>query len=449
MGFAAYLRQSLWDFILCVCAASSLCYVCLIAFQATSPLQGNIPLIVGVCAAILLVFFAIAQRPMTAAIGSAVLVVAFCAAVVGAWRASGAESLFSDGQGNYVYAVVLFALCSVLTFVLSRWKVPAVVLLAGGLVLCAAMEYLYWQGKVLAVALFGVSAAALIAYRSYQSGLRGSQTEDVSFSATAITALLIAALGAGLSCGVFALAVAPLNPPNVTIKLITKHVRVQEEHLRGVGDTLSVENKELFSTNTNTEQQNADGEQGQLKQQENMDDTQKTDSDQSTPNAGSALGLDSSADNDAGTATSMHVPDWLPFVAGLLALLLVAAVIGIRKVLRRRWLTHLRRKSPAAQVEGLYLYFLRGFGRMGVPLPACQTIGEHARDIEAQSMNFEQVQSDPVFTQLAQEYAAVVYGSHEPGDETLGLFYDYYAAFHKRAVRFAGRLKYLYLFFRM
>ena len=65
MGFAAYLRQSLWDFILCVCAASSLCYVCLIAFQATSPLQGNIPLIVGVCAAILLVFFAIAQRPMT------------------------------------------------------------------------------------------------------------------------------------------------------------------------------------------------------------------------------------------------------------------------------------------------------------------------------------------------------------------------------------------------
>lgn len=448
MSFSAYLRQSLWDYILCICAASSLCSSCLIAFQATSPLQGNVPLVIAVNAAILALLFIIAYRPLSAGIGAAALVVVFCVAIVAAWRISGVEILFGDGQGNGVFAVIIFTLSSVLTFVLSRKKTLTIVLLVGGAILSAAMEYLYWQGHVLSIAIFIISAGALIAYRNYQDGLRGSQTEAVSFSTTAIATVLVTALGTGLSFGLFAVVISPLSPPNVVVKLITEHKRVQEEHLRGVGDTLNVENKNLFSLNTSTEQQDATGNEGQLQQKNNMDDVKQANSDQTSANAGSAFALDKPSDENA-TAVSMHVPEWAPFAIGALIIALIAAAILIRKALRHRWLASLKTKRPSEQAEEYFLYFLRSLGRMDVPMPHHQTIREYAKSIEPQAQDFEQTDGSPAFTALATTYGEVVYGAKEPEESELRAFDDYYAAFHKRSVRFVGRAKYLIVFFRI
>ena len=448
MGFASYLKHSVWDFLLCACASSALCYVCLIAFQATSPLQAQPWTVVVACVALTLVLFMVAYRFVTAVAGSIALVVVFCVAVVAGWQMSGAESLFADGAGNYAYAVVLLTICPVVVFLLSRKKATCVALLAGGLIMCAIMEYLYWQGQIVAIVLFGVCAAALFAYRNYQQGLAGSLTEKISFGSATIAALVIAALGAGLACGVFALVIAPLDPPNLIIKLVTTHVRVDEEHLKGSGDSLSVQNPDLFSLNTNGEQQVSMDENGVLQQQENMDDTQQNNDLQTIAIAGSAFNIDNT-ENEESQAISLTVPDWLPLVLAVCLVLLIALVIALRKFLRARWLGRVKGMAAADQVKTMFLYFLASFGKMKVPAPVNQTLREHAASIEAMTVNFEQVTASPDYTALAGVYASVVYGSHEPSDEELSSLYDYYARFHKRAVKYVGRLKYVPLFFRI
>ena len=448
VGFLYYARHSVWDFVLCTIAACGLCQVCLIAFQSTSALQGQPWVTIPVVALITLLLFVIAYRTRTAAVGGVLFAVAACVATLAAWYATGAQSLFADGPNNGAYMVLMLLWPPVLVFLLSRKRVGSIALLVIGFILCALMEYLYWQGQVLAVIVFGVAAAALIAYRNYQMGLAGSATEQLSFGSAAAAGVVVSLVALLLSCGVFALVIGPLDPPQVTLKLITQHVRVQEEHLRGAGDTMSAQNKDLFSMNVSDEQQKANGDNGQMNQQQNQDDSLNVDN-QTVADAGGALNIDNKDDEDSGQAISIQVPDYVVFIAIVLVVLIVLAVIALKKLLRARWLAKVRELPAAAQVQGLFLYFMRSLVKMKVPPLTLQTLNEYAVAIEPQTTYFEQTAEACAFTRLAQDYGAVVYGGVQPSDEQLAAFHDYYAAFHRRARAYVGRIKYLLLFFRI
>lgn len=446
--FLYYLRYSVWDYFLCLVAASGLCQTCLIAFQSTSSLQAWPLISVGACAVALLVLFAIAYRTETAIVGGIAFAIAVCGSSIAAWYVSGAQSLFSDGANNGAYAVLMLVWPSVLVFLLSRKRTGAVVLLVVGFILCAAMEYLYWQGKVLVVVAFGVGSAALIAYRNYQMGLKGSQSERLMFGQAAASGVAVVLASLLLACGFFAVVIGPLDPPHVTVKLITQHVRIDEEHLRGVGDSLSAQNSELFSLNTNDEQQKSNGSDAQTSTQESEENAQ-TATDQTVANAGSALNINNQSEQDAGQAVSTQVPDYAFAIVTVLLLALIAAVISIRKALRTRWLRKVKALSPQQQVRALFLFFVVSFKKMKLPVPGAQTLHEYVEGASQLIVDFEGRASDPEFACLADAYTSVVYGGAEPSQEDLERFYSYYGYFHKRACHYVGRIKYLLLFFRI
>ena len=452
MGFLSYAKYSVWDFVLCAIASCCLSCSCFVGFKATHVFMADPLPAILLCVVLTAAFFAIAYRPNIAAAGSVALVVLICAGAVAGWQASGTESLLDDVEGNYAYLVVLCSLCSAAVFMLSRKRAGAVVLLVGGLFLCAIMEYLYWGGHLVEFVLFGLSAAALLAYRRYQAGLRGSDTEQLSFGSAVIAAVVVVALATGLSAGVFAVCIAPLDPPNVIVKLLTKHVRMDEEHLLGVGDAVDVENDDLTSSDTNDRQnpesdENANGSQDQ---QQNMDDSSQSD-DNTVDDAGSAVGLDEYMDHDAGQAVNTSMPDWAPFLMGFLVIALVAAIIAGRKYLRRRRVEALRALPPDERVRGMFLLLLGKLRRMKVPEPECQTLNEYLVTVEPMMARFEQLEGDakPQWNELVATYALSAYGKVTPSDGDLATFDTYYGEFYRRARRYVGNVRYPVMFFRI
>lgn len=449
MGFARRLKYGLWDILLSACATTALVYVLCTGFDCTRPLQSTPALLIAVCVALSLVLFCISYTPLTAAAGSVMLLGATAAAMVLCWQASGAESLLDDATGNYAPFVLIAVLCAALVHVLGRRKTTTLVLLAGGLLFCAAIEYLYFLGHLVPTLLFAAAVATLYAYRTYQGNLLGSASDAISFGTASLAGLAIVVVSLCLGVGIFTLCIAPLNPPNIIVKLLTEHVRVDEEEVRGIGDNVSVQNDLLYSNNVSQQTPGTTGDEGDTEQEPNMEDTNQTESSESTPNAGSALGLTAEEEIEAGEATNTEVPSWLFLIVALCALAAVGMVIVARKLLRRRAWNRVAALPPQQRVEKAYLFFMQRFKRLKLPQPETLTLSEYAVSARGTLQRFEQVVDVPAFDRLTAVYCAAVYGRHEPQAREVDAFEDYHRAFYRNACAFKGKLKYLWLFFRI
>lgn len=447
MGLGTYLKNSVFDFLLCAVASSALCYACLIAFNATHPFQDSPLLVIGCCTALTAALFVIAYDFRTAVFGSVLLALAVIGAALASWASSGAAGLFDDVAGNGAFLVLMIAACAVLTFVLSRRKALVLVLLVGGTLACAVMEYLYWDHQVVATLLFVLAAGSLYAYRNYQQGLLGSDSEQLAFGTTTLAAVGVCLLALVLSVGVFAAAIEPLQPQSVTVKLLTRHVRLQEEKVTGVGDDVSVQNERLFSNNTSGQTEGSSSGEGTSNDRQSDSDEQQR-KDQTQHAAGASYGLDSSSDDEA-QAQRLQPPEWLPLVLPLAILLAVVLVIVARKAVRRSRYRKISALAPRARVRASYLMLVGAFDKMRVSKGPGLTLEEHARGAHEVFSRFERTSAEPAFPGLTRIYEGVVYGERTPSEEELGRFESYYRRFYKNARRFVGRLKYCILFFRI
>lgn len=441
------MKNCIWDLVLCAIASSSLCYSCLIAFIATKAYQPTPWLVVLFCTVVVALLFVIARNFLTSIVGSIILVVATCVCAGVFWSLSSAESLFDDVVGNDAYLVLMVVLVSVVVFVLSRRKALILVLLIGGLALCATMEYLYWEGQVIALILFCVSVACLYAYRNYQGKLLGSDSERISFGSTTVAAGIIGIMSVLLAIGVFALIIAPQDPPSLPLKLLTKHVRINEEHVIGTGDEMSVLNDQLFSWNVSgTQQGDASSEEQSPNSGENEEESDG--GDQSPESSGSSFNIDNT-DLDLSSAVRIRVPDWLPIIAPFAVLLVVALVIAARKLARRRRYNRIRALPPDEHVKRLYLMYVDAFRKMKMPAPTFQTLSEYAMNASAEIGRFEGAVNDTAFADLTRTYSRVVYGAETPNESEVLAFDSYYRSFYKRARKYVGSLRYIGLFFRV
>ena len=445
-GFALYAKHSVWDFVLCAIASSALCYSSLIAFLATVPFQEAPWVIAGLCTLVTAALFIVAYNFTTALVGSIALVAVFCVSAGVCWSLSPASVPFEDVVGNNVFLVFEVALSSVAVFVLSRRKPLVIVLLVGGLILCASLEYLYWNGQFVSAGLFCMATICLYAYRNYQLSLIGSDSEDISFGSSTFAAGVVGLLSVLLATGVFMLVIAPLEPPNVTVKLLTKHMRVDEKHVAGTGDEESVINIELFSWNDTGTESGTGTSEGESAERGNGD--RETDDMSPQATAGSSFNIDNTG-QDSGTAIRIAAPDWMPIAIPLIIVALIALVIAARKLVRRSRCNRIRALPSRERVEGFYLMFVRAFGKMKMAVPDCQTLREYVNAAAGEIGRFEGQLDNVAFAGLTETYSSVVYGHEDPSDEQLASFDEYYGTFYRNARKYVGPIRYLRLFFRI
>lgn len=443
MPFLQLLSYGAFDILFCTLSSSALAYTLCSAFYATQPFQQMVWLIVLACFVVTFALYVVALRARL--VGGIVFGVAALAAIVACALASPVESVLDDEVGNYTLFALIAVLTPLLTFLLSRKRASMVLLVVLGVYLCAVIEYLYWYGHVAAFLLFVGGCVALLVYRSYQLAVIGSDSDALAFPIVSVSGAVLVALALALSAGVFVLVVEPLDPPNLIVKLITEHVRLDEEEVRGTGDAVNVENDQLFSLVTNDIVQQADNPEEEDSQQD-MDDTSDDDSDETEENAGASVGLDE--DGDRGVdAQRISVLPWGYVLIPLLLAALVAGVIALRRRLRNRRFQKLLAADGRAGMEGLYLFFMRRFKKLKLPVPANQTLLEFLQASKAAYERFEDPQQEVRLAQLTDAYIGVVYGGQPFVDGHRELFSAYYREFYKNARRYVGRVRYCFKFF--
>ena len=440
-----YIKNSLLDCLLCIVASSALSYTACSGFYATQPYQdvwGTL-LIVGICAVLTVALFAISLTRTSRLIGGIALAVVVLAAFGAAVATSSVLAPMEDAEGNNLYLAFCLLTPPIATFLLSRHKLACVLLIVVGVLFCGVIEYLYWYGHIVAFALFLVSSITLYVYRTYQSSLLNSESEHLAFGSVTAAGLALALVAVGAGIGLFVGAIAPLEPPNMVVKLITEHYRAEEKEVRGIGSTADERNDDLS---------NEQGDDISQSSETSDDDANADDDADKSPFDFLGLNDENSLLGRIGAglaSLTMNFPDWWPLVAALLVVLVIAAVIAMKKLLRRRRFGKMLELGSDGAARELYLFFLNRFARFKIPQPGTLTLKEYAAGFSDTFKKFEQRLDDPAFNTLTSLYVRSVYGGQAVTEEELSTFTDYYARFYKWACSYVGRFKYCRMFFRI
>lgn len=443
------LKNYIWDFVLCVVISVALAYTLCSAFYSTQVFQNPAGIAIMsafaavICAALLATSFSTRMR-VFGAIGVALCAV-IALAVAGSTSAGG--NPMDDATGNNLYFAIIAIAVPVLVYAFSRRRGLAILLLIVGVFLCAVVEYLYWYHHVVAFIVFLVAAIAMVVYRTYQRSVLHSDTDTLAFTSVTASGVGLALVAVLVGGGLFALVIAPLNPPNLVVKLITEHYRVQTEEVKGVGNTTNTENLNIYSNRMSNKSSQTNNQTGKQKTKEN---NQKTAQGNTTTQqvTGTPTSLGRATDDSAGGGNNgLNVPEWLPYLIIVLVILAIIAIIVSRQFIRRRRYNRMTAGPPEQTAENLYVFFMRSFNRLKIPQPGALTLGEYSKGYQDVFTDFEEKGSGPSFDELTKIYEENAYGGRPITEEQSSLFKQYYKNLYKRIAHYVGHLRYLVKYF--
>ena len=444
-----YIKSTIWDFVLCVVASTSLAYTVCSGFYATQPYQdaAGIAIMAGICIVVTAALFAASWSTRTIVFGSIAIAVCLIGVVIASVATSTTSTALEDAPGNNLFFSLSVLIPPVVVFVLSRRKASAVALIVVGVLLCAVIEYLYWYGHIGAFIVFFASSTALFVYRTYQASLINSESERFAFNSVTAAGVALALVSILLGAGVFMLVITPLSPPHLVVKLLTEHYRTEDHEVKGTSNTQSVLDPELFSNTLSNQVVETSSINSDQANKQTNDTTDQNDSNaQDVTGTSVSMGnVDQKDEEDGGLQFD---PPWLPYViAPLILLLLIVAAILVKRLLRARRFRAMTSGSNAQSVRSLYLFFLERFGRFKIPQPQTLTLSEYASGFASTFSDFERKAPSPTFPELTAVYSENVYGGVEPDDTALSKFEDYYHTFYKKARGYVGKLKYCLMYF--
>lgn len=446
MSVRDYLRAAAGEYLIVLLAAAALSWnlsTALYASAAGSPAAAAVT-----CAVVVAALFAAVYDRRTllwGGMGLGVIALACVAAAV----VAGGGSAFVDEEGNlflFECAIVAVALA---VFLLSRTKVGSIALACGGCVACGLVEYLYQELHFVSACLFVLACAMLVVWRCYRLALRGSVARKASFASAFGLAAGAAVLASGLALGAYFVIVAPLNPPAQEVKLITEYWALEEIPRRGTSEELALTDPDLTTALTNDTQ-------NQVKQDETQD--QQRDANQSQgvfqsigsglSNFAAAMGFTPEGVRDLRLVTN-NLPWYGWVLIALLVLLVVFGPIALKKALRRRFYRKAEEAGPREFVIALYQRFTRDFARMGVPAYPSATPWEYALASERTLRTFSENEGNVAFSRVTEAFMRASFSRDDVTDEDVAACRSFYGSLYRNCRRFCGRVRYIWLFFRL
>lgn len=443
----AYVKYALWDAILVFAAAMSLNYIALDCFYVSPALQyGPVPALVAlVCT---LALFLIAKNRGTARIGSIV----YAAVIVVVWVVSGVLTpggqIFEDDESNYLIFTMVTTLVPTVCFLVSRKRAGAAVLFIGGVFIIAITELLYARFELAWTIVFLVAVLALVIFKNYQQCLANATTvRKATMLPGFCVALAAVVLAVGVGVGVWYGIIAPMDPGAVQIKLVTEYRSLETKQVIGTSNIFQEPNTDMTSNNTNDSVRTTDDiQEGEDGVKWPATGKEEEPDDQDLQNTFLGINIDSLQD----AFDFQQNPSVRPLMISILLLIVLAIVayfVG-RRAWRKRRLEKLRAQGAAAEYEGLFLFLIERFKRLGITVPKGQTVLEfgHHADNAVGVFNHE---AGVAFSDLTADYSALVYGKRELDERSLKNIESYYLAFYKAAREYLGSVKYFFKSFRL
>lgn len=449
MQFSAYLKDSIWDFLLVALASVALSYTLLDSFYIDPALQYS-PLAAVTSVVLVAVLFVIAFNRKSTKLGIIAYIV-LCIVLLGVGVATSGDSPLVDSESSHVYLALVLVLTPTLVFLLSRKRGLTAVLFIAGVAICAWIQFFYERYELAWDLLFVFSSLALIIYKNFQLSARtATSVRSVSFPAG-----FGVAAGSVLACGAVAALVwfaiiAPLNPGALQIKLITEYKALETVQVQGTSKTYEVPNMDMTSNRTNDDERTTDDMQisddGRPTPANFKSNAQSNDDNKDS--SGSFLGIDT----DSLQKTFDFQNNTRQAVTALLLLLLIPiAIIAYfvgRRLWRRRRLNKIQQSAPSEQVEQLYRFLIGRLGKVGIAVPTGATASEFARNNESALEAYNR-EAGVSFTDLTDSFVRVSYGKGDASEEEAQGFASFYKCFWKAARKQLGAFRYFLRSFRL
>lgn len=433
-----YWKNYVWEYLLCVVAASMLLLNVAQGFYIPDKLADNIVLAVAACAVLMLFFFlggynkvSLVLVPVITAV-LAVLCFLFL-------RSGGVDIVDEEGSATafYIYWFALAIIC-IAVYLCSRVRLGVAVLFTVGCCVNAVLQFMEFQVFAWAGMIFAGSCVLLFLLRQFRVQALNSSTANPDFFRFFRSGALVVLAAAVVSCCVFFAVIRPLNPPTVDLELLERYLAFNILEHTGISDHYQVEDQE------NTTDQTDD----------TLDDTDQTDEGETQVNAEMDTPKD---DHEADaiqpppgqtelTAVSYTIT---PFYVILLWIIAILFILILPPVLRM-WLRKHRMKAfeamePVKQIQELYRFYLKKFQRVGWKKRSSETPLEFAaRSGDALERYLSGTCGVGCLTSAFMETR---YGGSAPTDATCTECREMYSTFLKNCKKQMGTVRYLLKFY--
>ena len=168
MRFLKYVKNSVWEFLLCLIMTVCLALNVLQGFYLPDNIQTNVAAFIAFGFVCTLLFYLFGYNKKTIILGIAAVIIL---AIAGIFALQGSNILQLEGAEleqaiPYFYIVTFF--CSMFVYLLSRRKAGAIILAALGLVIICAVVFMQFEHFLPAYILYIAAAICMCFYRNYR-----------------------------------------------------------------------------------------------------------------------------------------------------------------------------------------------------------------------------------------------------------------------------------------
>ena len=438
-----FLKNSVWDILLCtvlIFAAATTVYS---GFYVPVDQIRQYAVTAGVAFALVLLLTIASYNKMSIVIGIIAFVLGF-AGLIAAAVVSG-SNLFADSEDNPFMRYLIIAVCAVIIFLLTRFRVGAVLLFPAGVIALCMTEFMYESRHLACLFLFLTASCMMVIYRNYMHNVLHSRTiKSAQFSAV-FFALILSLLVAGAGSGIYYGIVTALNPQARELKLITKHLSLDVMERIGVTDIEVIEDPDLL-----TEEKDEMDETTQQEAEEEDEDLNGSTSEAEGDEGDSGSAMDRLNKILTGPFAAIRydwgVPLWVIYT--VLVILVIAAAITTKLLLRRRRYRKMLKQSPEERVKAMYLFYLKKFRQLKVRAIVGETPMEYAARNEKRLACFTAQGAQTVdFTELTRILVRTEYGGITPTLADTTQFETFYRRFYRNCREYLGRVQYIFKFF--
>ncbi|WP_419821631.1 DUF4129 domain-containing protein [Anoxybacterium hadale] len=329
-----------------------------------------------------------------------------------------------DKNGNLFPAVTVMV--ALLVFWLARIRMGICLLFLGGTFLAAFFDLLGYPVSASGLLLFLLGCLTLCFYRAREA----LGTSDFHWNALArsvMAAGLILLIAAGLFYG----ASGFLQPPGGKGELTA---RLREEPVMerlGIASTKTILTEEPIPPEIKKQEK--------PEEEKRLEEEKQQDQRKETGRIGKGLHL------AAALAVTFQSAEKFLWIAVPIVIVLAAAAVPARILLRKRWYQKVLMASREQGVTLLYPYFLKRLGRIGLKRPQDMTLSEFAENAREALKGFAVYDAD--FLRLTRIYQKVIYGGQQVSEKEFELFQDFYSEFLKNLKKEMGSMKYLFVYF--
>lgn len=439
-----FLKNSLWDMLICTVLVFA-CATCIFSGFYVPEDQVTSYAVTAGASAVLVVLMTIASYDKRSIIvGLAALVLIFAAMII--VSAAGGNNVFADDEGNPFLRFLLLILTGVVLFAASRFRIGTVLLIPAGTIVLCMIEFMYDSWHIICLLLFLIAGVMMVIYRNYIFNVLHSRTLKTAQTSAVAYALVLCLLVTGIGGGIFYGIIGPMHPPAKELKIITKYLSLEVLEKIGVADIETINDPDMttdqLDENRDTTQQDTEDKDENLNQDVSQAENE---------NADDGTSQDQMDKRRSGPFQAIRydwgIPLWV--LAVILAILLIAAVIGFRIWLRRRWFSKVRSKTPEEQVREMYQFFLRKFRQMKIRPVKGETPSEFAgrNALRMQPFRTAAGLESADFMSLTEILVRTEYGGYRPGPADLKQFESFYRSFYRNCRQYLGKVQYMIKFF--